>query len=95
MTYGVYSKDLKGCALTGVSLSDAKSLCYGDRVVCSEKQYVHGFSITIVFDKWWEWRIRPRSGHAHIGFVHIAWHKCKHTWADKIVYDPKNEEGEK
>lgn len=89
MTYGVYSKDLKGCALTGVSLSDAKPYCYGDRVVCSEKQIVHGFSITIVFDKWWEWSIRPMSGHAHIGFVHIAWHKCKHTWADKIVWEPE------
>lgn len=95
MTYGVYSKDLKGCALTGVSLSDAKPYCYGDRVVCSEKQIVHGFSITIEFGKWWEWRIRPRLGYVILGFVNISWHKCKHTWADKIVWDPKEEGGAK
>ena len=95
MTYGVYSKDLKGCALTGVSLRDAKSLCYGDRVVCAEKQYVYGFSIAIVFGKWWDWRIRPQLGYANLGFVHISWHKCKRIWADKIVYDPNKEGGAK
>ena len=92
MTYGVYSKDLNGCALMGVSLSDAKSICYGDRVVCSEKQIVYGFSITFEFNKWWKWSISPLFGYANIGFVHIAWHKCKHTWADKIVWEP--EEGD-
>ena len=91
MTYGVYSKDLKGCSISGVSKFDAMYLCYGDMVVCSEKKITRGFSIIFNFDKDWEWYFKPRLGLIKIGFIGISWHKRKKIWADKIVERNKKE----
>lgn len=92
MTYGVYSRDFKYAKATKMfSISEAKEWCYDDYVICSEKRIWCGWSIKFNFHKWSYFRIRPRYGELHLGFVNIEWHTNRCTWADKIVYDPKKD----
>lgn len=46
-TYGVYSKDLKGCYISGLDMIDARRhLCgRGDRVLCLERDVVSALKI--------------------------------------------------
>ena len=40
-TYGVYSKDLKGCYISGLDMINAKRYMQGeDRVLCLEREFV-------------------------------------------------------
>ena len=86
-TYGVYTKDLTGVAISGKDLETAKEYCYADRVVCSEKYKTTGFALHIMFSKYWEVRLRPKWGCLNLGFLQIAWEKTRQLWADKIVWE--------
>lgn len=99
MTYGVYSKDLHSVSLEGVSLETAKKYCWGDKVVCSEKQIRFGTEISIKIlwcPKDWRWQWRKYFDNTiRLGPLSLSWHTLSYTWADKIVYDPKKEGGAK
>jgi hypothetical protein len=95
MTYGVYTRDLKGVSLSErFSIDEVKKWCYKDHVVCSEKKIWCGWSITFRFHKWRGFRIRPYWNEWRFGFISIETKTHRYTWADKIVYDPLNENGE-
>ena len=91
MTYGVYSKDIHGVSLAETDLETAKRYCYGDKVVCSEKDITIGFEIAVKFCKEWSWRIRPRLQYANLGFIHLTWRVMKYKWADKVVWSKESE----
>lgn len=93
MTYGVYTRDLKGCSLGGQNLKEAKEYCRGDKVVCSEKDITFGFAVRFAFTNVWEWKFRPFWQELDIGFIHISWERLHFTWADKIVWT--KEDGDK
>ena len=87
MTYGVYSADLKGVSLSGVSIETARKCLYGGKVICSEKRIKTGFEITFTF-KWryLQFRFKPRLDDAiQIGPLEIGWRALSYIWADKIV----------
>lgn len=89
MSYGIYTRDLKGCALTDKrTVEEAKAYCNGDHVVCSEKTKCSGWFIGFDFHRWDRLHFSGRFG-LELGFVTIRWHLSKYLWADKIVYDPK------
>lgn len=91
MTYGTYTKDLTGSGLQGVSLKEAKEYCYGDRVVCSEKDITYGFAVRIAFTKSWGFRWKPFWNEVKIGFMNISWEWLKFKWADEIVWTKEGE----
>ncbi len=93
MTYGTYTRDLKGCGLSGQSFKEAKEYCLGDKVVCSEKDITHGFAIRFAFTKSWEFRFKPYWSYVKLGFIHISWERLHYKWADKIVWT--KEDGDK
>lgn len=87
MTYGVYSADLKGVSLSGVSIETARKYLHGDRVICSEKRIRTGFEISVAF-KWkhFAFRFRPYGDDAIlIGPLMISWRVLTYVWADKVV----------
>ena len=86
MTYGTYSRDLTASSLQGVSLEDAKKYCWGDRVVCSEKDVTFGFAVRIAFTTSWEFRFKPFWNEIKLGFMKVSWERLKYKWADKIVW---------
>lgn len=90
-TYGVYTPDLKGVALSGQDLKRAKECCWRDHVVCSEKYKTTGFALHIRFSKYWEVRLRPKQGVLNLGFLKIAWERTRMLWADKIVWQKETE----
>ena len=90
MIYGVYTRDLKYVRLSEeFSIDKAKKLCRNDNVVCSEKKFWCGWSITFRFHKWKGFKIRPYWDGWQFGFVSIETKTNRYTWADKIVYDPQ------
>ena len=94
MTYGVYTRDLKGVKISELhSVDAAKVYCYDsdDAVVCSEKEVTTGLEVTIKFSREWHFRLRPSLKYMNLGFVHTAWRWTHCKVADKVVYDPKNE----
>jgi len=87
MTYGTYTPDMKACGLSGVSLAEAKQYCFGDHVVCSERDVTCGWAVRVAFTDRWEWRLRRRwSSSIDLGFIHISWERLHYPWADKVVW---------
>ena len=89
-TYGVYSKDLNGCYISGlVDMIDAtRYLCgRGDRVLCLEREVVSALKIEITLRKHWYWRLRPQFGYLEMGFISVYWHKQKAHKPYKVVID--------
>lgn len=83
LTYGVYTKDLKGSAIQGVSLDVAREYKYGDRVICSEKQKRCGVTFCLF---WHEWiGIRIRKWRIELGFITMSWSWNTYTTADKVI----------
>lgn len=84
MTYGVYTKDLKGCYLEEASLESALKVARRNKrecFVCEETDKCYGFSIAVTFDKDWDFCIKPRLKYLIIGPVMISW--CKMTCKGK------------
>lgn len=95
MTYGVYTRDFKYASITECfSINEAKNWCYDDHVICSEKKFWCGWSITFRFHKWRGFKMQPYWNGWQFGFISIETKTNRYTWADKIVYDPQNENGE-
>lgn len=87
-TYGVYSKDLKGCYISGLDMIDAKrylNTCGEDRVMCLERKVVSAFKIEITLHKYWYWRLRPQLGYIEMGFISVYWHKQRTTEPYKVI----------
>ena len=91
MSYGVYTKDLKACSASDMSLRDAKSWWREGRVVCSEKKICFGTRLTLTFlwnpkdwlFRWWyKWERK-----IYFGPFTFQWEKLHYTWADKVVYE--------
>ena len=75
-TYGVYSKDLKGCYISGLDMINARRYMQGeDRVLCLEREVVYGLKIEITLRKSWYWRLRPQLRYLEMGFISVYWHK--------------------
>jgi hypothetical protein len=92
MTYGVYTRDLRGVRVLGERGIDVcKQYCKDDCVVCSEKRIWCGWSISFYIQKWPRFGFYPRLGMVEFGFIGIKITTERYTWADKIVYDPKKE----
>ena len=87
-TYGVYSKDLKGCYISGLDMIDARRYLSGrgDRVLCLEREVVSELKIKITLRKYWYWRLRPQFGYLEMGFISVDWHTQKTTEPYKVVY---------
>lgn len=95
MTYGVYTSDLKGNSLSQkYSIDECKEWCYGDHVICSEKDRVCGVSLTVGWHKYWAFRFKWYWNELELGFLTFNWHVNKYKWADKIVWRPENKEAE-
>lgn len=93
MTYGVYTKDLHVCSLSGTTIDNAKEYCYSGRVVCSEKEISFGWEWRIVF-KWFfkDWRFRWKlrwDNTIYLGPFVISRSTLRYIWADKIVWEPE------
>ena len=77
MTYGLYTPDLKASSLQDVDLEIALRYRHGDYVICEERDKTFGFEITIRFQDYWSFRIRPMFQYADLGFVSIKWNRLK------------------
>ena len=87
-TYGVYSKDLKGCYISGLDMIDAKRYLSGeDRVMCLEHEVTAGIEVKLHFRKHWYWRLRPQFGYLEMGFIKVYWHKQKAKEPYKVIPD--------
>ena len=87
-TYGVYSKDLKGCYISGLDMIDAKRYLGGeDKVLCLEREVVSELKIEITLRKYWYWRLRPRLGYLEMGFIKVYWYKGRSTKPYKMIPD--------
>lgn len=87
-TYGVYSKDLKGCYISGLDIIDAKRYMQGeDRVLCLEREFVSALKIEITLRKYWYWRLRPQFGYLEMGFIKVYWYKSRSTKPYKVIPD--------
>ena len=86
-TYGVYSKDLKGCYISGLDMIDARRHLSGrgDRVLCLERDVVSALKIEITLRKDWHWRLRPQFGYLELGFIGVCWHKQRTTKPYKVI----------
>ena len=85
-TYGVYSRDLKGCYVSGLDMIDARRYLQGeDRVLCLERDVVSAFKIEITLRKDWYWRLRPQFGYLEMGFVSVYWHKQRTKKPYKVI----------
>ena len=86
MTYGVYTKDLKGVSLRGKTFPECQRYCYPGYVICEEKTRKIGFVVEIEIRwKFLEISFRPFWQYIAIGPIVIRWRNMLHTWADKIV----------
>lgn len=83
MTYGVYTRDFKYASLTGsFSINEAKKWCYDDdHVICSEKKFWCGWSITFRFHKWRGFKMQPYWNGWQFGFASIETKTHRYTWA--------------
>ena len=97
VTYGVYNRDLHSVSLSNQGSIDTckKYLCRDTYVICSEKEVWHSLSITITFHAWRGFRWDRLDPSKRLGFVTIEKKNNYYTWADKIVYDPQKEGGER
>lgn len=87
-TYGIYSKDLKGCYISGLSKIDAKRYLQGeDRVLCLEREVVSALKIEITLRKDWYWRWRPQFGYLEMGFISVYFHKQRTKEPYKVIPD--------
>lgn len=87
-TYGIYSKDLKGCYISGLSKADARRYMQGeDRVLCLEREVTDGFEVTLHFRKKWYWRLRPKFRYLDMGFMSVCWYKTRSTEPYKVISD--------
>ena len=85
-TYGVYSRDLKGCYVSGLDMIDARRYLQGeDRVLCLERDVVSAFKIEITLRKDWYWRLRPQFGYLEMGFVSVYCHKQRTKKPYKVI----------
>lgn len=85
-TYGVYSKDLKGCYISGLDMINAKRYMQGeDRVLCLEREFVSSLKIEITLRKYWYWRLRPQLGYLEMGFISVYWYKKRSTEPYKVI----------
>lgn len=91
MTYGVYSRDMHSVSLSNQhSIENCKRYLWGDTdVVCSEKKVWCSLSIRITFHAWRGFKRCRCDASMTFGFVTIEKKDNYYTWADKIVYDPK------
>lgn len=89
VTYGVYTKDLKGCYISGLDMVDARRhLCgRGDRVLCLEREVTACIEVKLHFRKHWYWRLRPQFGYLEMGFVMVCWSKIVKTEPYKVIPD--------
>lgn len=93
MTYGVYTSDLSGQSLgERYTIEECKEWCWGDHVICSEKDKVSGISVTVSWHKHWAFRFKWYWQEMELGFLRITWNVNKYKWADKIVWRPENKE---
>lgn len=87
-TYGVYSKDLKGCYISGLDMIDARRYMQGeDRVLCLEREVVYALKIEITLRKYWYWWLRPQLGYLEMGFIKVYWHKQRTKKPYKVIPD--------
>lgn len=87
-TYGLYTKDLKGCYFSGLDMIDARRHMQGvDRVLCLEREVVSELKIEITLRKYWYWRLRPQYGYLEMGFIKVYWHKIRSTKPYKVIPD--------
>ena len=87
-TYGIYSKDLKGCYISGLDMTDARRHLGGeDRILCLEREVVSALKIEITLHKYWCWRLRPRLGYLEMGFISVYWHVQRTTEPDTVIPD--------
>lgn len=88
-TYGVYSKNLKWCYVSGLNLIHARRhLCgRGDRVLCIEREVVSALKIEITLRKDWCWRWRPQFGCLELGFLLLYFHKQRMNKPYKVIQD--------
>lgn len=86
-TYGIYTKDLKACYISGLDMIDAKRhLCgRGDRVLCLEREVVVALKIEITLRKYWYWRLRPQFGYLEMGFIKVYFHKQRAKEPYKVM----------
>ncbi len=85
-TYGVYTKDLTGCYISGLDMIDAKRYMQGeDRVLCLEREVVSALKIEITLRKYWYWRLRPQLGYLEMGFISVYWHKQRTKKPYKVI----------
>lgn len=88
-TYGIYTKDLKACYISGLDMIDAKRHLFGrgDRVLCLEREVVLAFKIEITLRKDWYWRWRPQFGYLEMGFISVYFHKQMAKEPYKVIQD--------
>lgn len=87
-TYGIYSKDLKGCYISGLDMIDAKRYMQGeDRVLCLERECVSALKIEITLHKHWYWRCRPQFGYLEMGFISVYFLKQRTKKPYKVIPD--------
>ena len=85
-TYGVYTKDLKGCYISGLDLIDAGRYMLGeDSVLCLERDVVSALKIEITLRKYWYWRLRPQFGYLEMGFISVCFHKQRTKKPYKVI----------
>ena len=85
-TYGVYSKDLKACYISGLDIIDAKRYLGGeDKALCLEHEVTSSFEVTMNFRKSWCWFIRPKYGYLEMGFFAISWRRLTRKKPYKVI----------
>ena len=87
MSYGIYTKDLKGCSLSDVTFEMARQCLIPGlgHVICCEKDKFCGFSLHVTWHTGWCFRIKPRLKYLELGFIGISWFRLTRKVPDHIV----------
>ena len=84
--FATMSRDLSGCSIESTDIETCKKYCTNGDVVVERIPYTCGFSIRIMWYKWWK-IINFKDAPYNILWLHFSFQKEKLHKCGKVVYD--------